>query len=72
MLDGPDPEDKLHNPDPLRDRKNDKGGSILTSRGFMNLGCIALLVAGILTLLYVSSLCRRRCLVCADTDWACA
>ncbi|KAI0735053.1 glycoside hydrolase family 16 protein [Earliella scabrosa] len=49
-LNGPEADDKLHNPDPLRDRKNDKGGHILTGRGFMNLGCIFILTMGILTL----------------------
>ena len=54
-LNGPEADDKLHNPDPLRDRKNDKGGHILTGRGFMNLGCIFILTMGILTLLYVAA-----------------
>ncbi|RDX50993.1 beta-glucan synthesis-associated protein [Lentinus brumalis] len=49
-LDGPEADDKLHTPDPMRDRKNDMGGHIWTSRGFMNLGCIFVLVAGILAL----------------------
>jgi beta-glucan synthesis-associated protein KRE6 len=39
-----EPDDYLHNPDPRRDRKNDKGGSFLTARGFANLGCLALLL----------------------------
>ncbi|KAF5389561.1 hypothetical protein D9757_004144 [Collybiopsis confluens] len=37
-------DDYLHNPDPRRDRKNDKGGTFLTARGFANLGCLALLL----------------------------
>ena len=48
-----EPDDYLHNPDPRRDRKNDKGGNVFTPRGFANLGCLALLVAGIVTLLSV-------------------
>ncbi|KAA1471582.1 beta-glucan synthesis-associated protein [Dentipellis sp. KUC8613] len=43
-------DDALHNPDPRRDRKNDEGGTIFTGRGFMNLGCLLLLAAGITTL----------------------
>ena len=35
-----EPDDDLHNPDPKRDRRVDKGGSVLTSRGFANLGCL--------------------------------
>ncbi|RPD55804.1 glycoside hydrolase family 16 protein [Lentinus tigrinus ALCF2SS1-7] len=48
--DGPEADDKLHNPDPARDRKSDKGGSIVTGRGLMNLGCIFILAAGIVAL----------------------
>ena len=33
-------DDWLHNPDPRRDRKIDKGGTIFTSRGLANLGCL--------------------------------
>jgi beta-glucan synthesis-associated protein KRE6 len=47
-----EPDDYLHNPDPRRDRKNDKGGNVFTYRGLTNLGCLLLLVAGIVTLLY--------------------
>jgi len=39
-----EPDDYLHNPDPKRDRKNDKGGTFLTTRGFANLGCLFLLL----------------------------
>ncbi|KAI0307689.1 beta-glucan synthesis-associated [Multifurca ochricompacta] len=46
----PEPDDYLHNPDPRRDRKNDKGGTILTYRGLTNLGCLVLLVLALLTL----------------------
>jgi beta-glucan synthesis-associated protein KRE6 len=48
-----EPDDYLHNPDPRRDRKSDKGGTIFTSRGLANLGCLALLVTGLTTLLSV-------------------
>ncbi|EJF66803.1 beta-glucan synthesis-associated protein [Dichomitus squalens] len=49
-FDGPEADDKLHNPDPVRDHRQDKGGTIITSRGLMNLGCIFVLVAGIVAL----------------------
>ncbi|EKM61142.1 glycoside hydrolase family 16 protein [Phanerochaete carnosa HHB-10118-sp] len=42
-----EPDDELHNPDPKRDRKSDKGGTILTSRGIANLGCLVILFTGI-------------------------
>ncbi|KAG0699610.1 glycoside hydrolase family 16 protein [Suillus ampliporus] len=42
----PEPDDYLHNPDPKRDLKNDKGGHIFTARGIANLGCLLLLVSG--------------------------
>ena len=45
-----EPDDYLHNPDPKRDRKNDQGGTIFTSRGIANLGCLFFLCAGLLTL----------------------
>jgi beta-glucanase (GH16 family) len=38
-----EPDDWLHNPDPRRDRLNDKGGNIFTYRGLTNLGCLILL-----------------------------
>ncbi|KAI8990543.1 glycoside hydrolase family 16 protein [Trametes punicea] len=50
MIDGPEPDDSLHNPDPLRDRKSDRGGTIFTARGIMNLGCIIILMGGLITL----------------------
>lgn len=54
-----EPDDYLHNPDPKRDRKNDRGGSIFTCRGLSNLGCLTLLTVFLLTLLFVlvSTLC---------------
>ncbi|KAL5519142.1 hypothetical protein ACEPAH_825 [Sanghuangporus vaninii] len=45
-----EPDDWLHNPDPRRDRKIDKGGTIFTSRGLANLGCLLILVMGLVTL----------------------
>lgn len=48
-----EPDDELHNPDPKRDRKNDKGGTVFTTRGVANLGCLAFLFFGIGMLLCV-------------------
>jgi beta-glucanase (GH16 family) len=45
-----EPDDYLHNPDPRRDRLNDSGGNVFTYRGLTNLGCLLLLVAGIVAL----------------------
>ncbi|PWN50880.1 concanavalin A-like lectin/glucanase, partial [Violaceomyces palustris] len=45
-----EPDDYLHNPDPARDRKGDHTGTIFTWRGLMNIGSLALLAAGLLTL----------------------
>lgn len=47
----PEPDDDLHNPDPRRDRKSDAAGSVLTTRGIVNLGCLIVLVMGLLCLL---------------------
>jgi len=47
-----EPDDYLHNPDPLRDRDTDRGGHIFTARGVANLGCLLFLGAGIMMLLY--------------------
>lgn len=52
LIDQVEPDDYLHNPDPARDRKNDTAGPILTYRGLTNLGCLFILVAAMLTLLY--------------------
>ncbi|OBZ79711.1 Beta-glucan synthesis-associated protein SKN1 [Grifola frondosa] len=46
-LSDPENDDILHNPDFQRDRKYDRGGTILTARGLMNLGCLMVLVVGI-------------------------
>ncbi|KAL9715895.1 hypothetical protein Ac2012v2_000338 [Leucoagaricus gongylophorus] len=48
--DQPEPDDDLHNPDPRRDRKNDAGGSVFTYRGLANVGCLTLLLLGLVTL----------------------
>jgi len=50
-MDTPEPDDFLHNPDPRRDLNMDKGGSFFTTRGLENLGCMAILVLGLVTLL---------------------
>lgn len=47
-----EPDDELHNPDPRRDRKNDRGGSVFTYRGLTNLGCLIFLAVGMVSLLY--------------------
>ncbi|KIK96257.1 glycoside hydrolase family 16 protein [Paxillus rubicundulus Ve08.2h10] len=46
----PEPDDFLHNPDPRRDRKRDRGGSVLTYRGLANLGCLVFLAVGLVAL----------------------
>ncbi|EIN14050.1 beta-glucan synthesis-associated protein [Punctularia strigosozonata HHB-11173 SS5] len=46
----PEPDDYLHNPDPRRDRKSDQGGTVFTYRGFTNLGCLLILIVGLVTL----------------------
>jgi hypothetical protein len=51
-----EPDDYLHNPDPRRDRRNDKGGTVCTVRGILNLGCLFILAAGCFTLLYVHAM----------------
>lgn len=43
-----EPDDDLHNPDPRRDHRTDRGGSICTARGILNLGCLVILSAGLL------------------------
>ncbi|KAG8679603.1 beta-glucan synthesis-associated protein, partial [Ceratobasidium sp. 394] len=49
----PEPDDDLHNPDPRRDRKSDFGASILTRRGFANLGCLVILALAFIGLFAV-------------------
>ena len=48
----PEPDDHLHNPDPKRDRHYDSGGHIFTPRGIANLGCLFILAAGMMMLLF--------------------
>ncbi|KAF8338033.1 beta-glucan synthesis-associated protein [Cantharellus anzutake] len=45
-----EPDDYLHNPDPRRDLKRDRGGSILTARGIANLGFLVFLGMALITL----------------------
>lgn len=49
----PEPDDALHEPDPQRDSKRDRGGSIFSIRGLVNVGCLFLIVLGILGVLCV-------------------
>ncbi|KAI0947300.1 hypothetical protein AcV7_009758 [Taiwanofungus camphoratus] len=46
----PEHDDIFHNPDPRRDYRSDKGGSIFTPRGVTNLGCLIFLGLGIMAL----------------------
>ncbi|TFK48197.1 glycoside hydrolase family 16 protein [Heliocybe sulcata] len=46
----PENDDFLHNPDPRRDHKWDRGGSMFTGRGIANLGCLFIMAAGLITL----------------------
>ncbi|KAI0082265.1 beta-glucan synthesis-associated [Panus rudis PR-1116 ss-1] len=48
--DYPEQDDYLHNPDPRRDRKNDQDMSIFSSRGLQNLGCLTVLLVGLVAL----------------------
>ncbi|KZV76984.1 glycoside hydrolase family 16 protein [Peniophora sp. CONT] len=50
MADYKEEDDLLHRPDPKRDYQIDRGGTFLTRRGVANLGCLLVLVAGILGL----------------------
>jgi len=50
LTDAPETDDVLHNPDPRRDRLNDRGGHVFTRRGLANLGCVVVLVVGIVAL----------------------
>ncbi|KAF9221801.1 glycoside hydrolase family 16 protein [Gyrodon lividus] len=55
----PESDDYLHNPDPKRDLKSDKGGTICTARGIANLGCLFLLSAACIILFLVFPLCSH-------------
>lgn len=46
-----EPDDELHFPDPKRDRQHDKGGTIFTGRGLVNLGCLLIVFGGTAMLL---------------------
>ncbi|KAH6912592.1 beta-glucan synthesis-associated protein KRE6 [Coprinopsis sp. MPI-PUGE-AT-0042] len=48
----PEPDDYLHNPDAKRDRTTEMTGSIFTLRGLQNIGCLSILILGMLLLLY--------------------
>lgn len=52
-MDTPEPDDELHNPNPQRDRELDKAQTFYSSRGAANLGCLFLLIFGVLALLFV-------------------
>ncbi|KAI5831982.1 glycoside hydrolase family 16 protein [Schizophyllum commune Tattone D] len=45
-----EPDDDLHNPDPGRDRHTDLRWGMITKRGLANIGCLAILLAAIMTL----------------------
>ena len=65
-VDKPEADDDLHRPDPRRDVLNDSG-TMFTVRGLANLGCLSLLLLGLVTLLSVSFLLfhASRFLTCA-------
>lgn len=46
----PDIDDALHNPDPVKDAKLDRGFVLFSARGWMNAGALVILVAGLLLL----------------------
>lgn len=49
-MDEAEPDDDLHNPDPGRDRKADLYNAVFSRRGLANLGCLAILLASLMTL----------------------
>ncbi|EKM61134.1 glycoside hydrolase family 16 protein [Phanerochaete carnosa HHB-10118-sp] len=49
-IEHPEPDDFIHNPDPRRDRKSDRGGDFFTYRALANLGCLVVLLVGLLAL----------------------
>jgi len=49
-LTDPESDDYLHNPDPIRDYKNDYGARICIRRGLANLGCMMIVLLGCLLL----------------------
>jgi len=46
----PDLDDALHNPDPIRDAALDRSFTILSTRGWLNVSALIILVAGLITL----------------------
>ncbi|KAF5357204.1 hypothetical protein D9756_006626 [Leucocoprinus leucothites] len=50
LMNDSEADDFLHNPDPRRDRINDRGGTIFTGRGLGNLGCLTILILGLVAL----------------------
>ncbi|KAF8895468.1 glycoside hydrolase family 16 protein [Infundibulicybe gibba] len=46
----PDLDDALHNPDPIRDAKNDRSWTIFSARGWANATALVVLVLGLITL----------------------
>ncbi|KIY71730.1 glycoside hydrolase family 16 protein [Cylindrobasidium torrendii FP15055 ss-10] len=46
----PDLDDALHNPDPVRDAKLDRSFTFFSSRGWLNVSALVILVAGLVTL----------------------
>ncbi|THH19097.1 hypothetical protein EW146_g2013 [Bondarzewia mesenterica] len=46
----PDLDDALHNPDPVRDAKLDRSFTLLSARGWANVGVLVILIAGLITL----------------------
>jgi len=46
----PEIDDALHNPDPVKDAKLDRGFTLFSARGWMNVGALFILLAGLVTL----------------------
>lgn len=64
-----EPDDDLHNPDPRRDYKSDRGGAIFTARGIVNLGCLFFLFCALVMLLYVVLLVSTSHLISLFQCW---
>lgn len=45
-----DPDDYLHNPDPVRDAKEDRKCAVISSRGILNVGALIILAGGLVAL----------------------
>lgn len=50
LMTHPEPDDDLHNPDAKRDRTYEQTGSVFTMRGLQNIGCLSILILGMLLL----------------------